>query len=210
MNQSSVARATIGRLPLYLKYLKSLPEERTTVSSTIIAKALGLGEVQVRKDLSSVSGKGRPKIGYVTKELIENLESSIGHRSRSRAVIVGTGKLGKALLTYGGFSNYGLEIAAGFDIEADKINAKGLGKVYSINEFKIFCQKEDIKLGIITVPKASAQNVCDMMVEAGIEAVWNFAPVTLSVPQNVLVKYEDIALSLAYLEEQLRQRKTKN
>lgn len=209
MNQNLIARATIGRLPLYLKYLKSLPDSEQTISATKIARALGLGEVQVRKDLSSVCGTGRPKIGYYVTELTAKIESSIGYKSRSRAVIVGTGKLGKALLSYTGFENYGLEIACGFDSDEQKINDKTKSNILHVSKLKEYCQRENIKIGIIAVPVAFAQTVADELVDAGIEAIWNFAPCALNLPDNVIVKREDIALSLAYLDEQLRKKNQK-
>ena len=201
MNQNLVTRATIGRLPLYLKYLKSLPTEVTTISATKIAKALGLGEVQVRKDLCAVSGNGKPKIGYYLTELTEKIEKSIGYKSRSSAVIVGAGKLGKALLSYSGFENFGLEIACGFDTDPAKFEK---GKILPLEQLKQFCQDKNIKIGIITVPAPFAQKVADMLVEAGIQAIWNFAPCALVLPDNIIVRREDIALSLAYLDEQLK------
>ena len=115
LKRSEVPRATLGRIPSYLKYLKSLPQDVRTISATSLAKGLGLGEVQVRKDLSAVSGAGRPKIGYYTAELIASLEVFLGCGDQSGAIIIGAGKLGRALLDYQGFSEYGLEILAAFD-----------------------------------------------------------------------------------------------
>lgn len=206
MNQASVARATLGRLPLYLQYLKSLPRDgNPTVSATIIAKALGLGEVQVRKDLSSVSGDGKPKIGYVTAELIDKLESFLRLNDRSCAVIVGAGRLGKALLGYGGFADYGLEIVAAFDSDREKIGGNVSDKIIlPIEQLESFCEKEKIRIGIITVPESGAQDICDRMVRSGIRAIWNFAPRTLTVPEGVLLRQENLALSLAYLNAQTR------
>lgn len=206
MNQASVARATLGRLPLYLQYLKSLPRDgNPTVSATIIAKALGLGEVQVRKDLSSVSGEGKPKIGYVTAELIDKLESFLRLNDKSCAVIVGAGRLGKALLGYGGFADYGLEIVAAFDSDSEKIGGSVSNKtILPVEQLEAFCQSENVRIGIITVPEGGAQDICDRMVKCGIRAIWNFAPRTLTVPEGVLLRQENLALSLAYLNAQTR------
>ena len=122
-------KATLGRLPMYLQYLKGLDtNEYPNVSATIIAKALGLGEVQVRKDLSAVSGAGRPKLGYKTSALIKRLEDVLGQNNISKAIIVGAGKLGNALLEYNGFVNYGLEISAAFDIDESKVGNTEFGK----------------------------------------------------------------------------------
>lgn len=104
MNGHSVPKATFGRLPLYLQYLKSLPKvEGATISATAIAKGLSLGDVQVRKDLAVVSGAGKPKIGYMQETLIADLERHLGYERLTSAVLVGAGKLGRALLDYEGF-----------------------------------------------------------------------------------------------------------
>lgn len=204
MKNYSVPKATLGRLPVYLKYLKSVSETQKNISSTGIAKALGYGEVQVRKDLGAVSGKGKPKVGYVTSELIERLEKYLCQSSLRRAVIVGAGKLGRALLDYGGFSEFGLEIAAAFDINVSSEQITDGGKtVYPVEAFPEFCRRNDIRIGIITVPEHAAQSVCDMMVENSITAVWNFASGHLSAPDGVTVQQENLALSLAHLAKEI-------
>ena len=204
MNQNSVSRATLGRLPIYLKFLKSIESETKTISATAISKALEFGEVQVRKDLATVSNIGKPKIGYVTAELIESLEAYLGGNRKTKAVLVGAGKLGKALLDYEGFSDYGLEISAAFDVSLDKPIASESGKIiYPMDEFDKFCSNGDIKIGIITVPKNSAQDVCNLMVKANITAIWSFSPEPLKVPDNVIVQHENLALSLAHLNKLL-------
>lgn len=205
MNGYTIPKATLGRLPQYLQYLKSLPQcEGGTISATAIARGLSLGEVQVRKDLAVVSGAGKPKIGYVTSELIENLESRLGCNSLTSAVLVGAGKLGKALLDYGGFEEYGVRIAAAFDCnESVLMPNRTAKKILPMHELDAFCVQNGIKLGIITVGRGSAQEVCDRLVASGIAAIWNFAPCGLKVPDGVLLKQENLALSLAYLNNQL-------
>ena len=118
--------------------------------------------------------------------------------------LVGAGKLGKALLDYEGFSDYGLEISAAFDVSLDKPIASESGKIiYPMDEFDKFCSNGDIKIGIITVPKNSAQDVCNLMVKANITAIWSFSPEPLKVPDNVIVQHENLALSLAHLNKLL-------
>ena len=113
MNGYSVPKATFGRLPLYLQYLKSLPKVKgATISATAIAKGLSLGDVQVRKDLAVVSGAGKPKIGYMQETLIADLERHLGYERLTSAVLVGAGKLGRALLDYEGFEAFGVKIVA--------------------------------------------------------------------------------------------------
>ena len=202
MNGYSIPKATLGRLPQYLEYLKSLPEIRRTISATAIAKALSLGDVQVRKDLAVVSGAGKPKIGYETDKLIADIESHLGCERLTNAVLVGAGKLGRALLDYDGFENFGVKIIAGFDCN-ETVLTKGTKDILPIRDIEVYCREHDVKLGIITVGQGSAQDVCDKLVQSGIKAIWNFAPVTLKVPNGVLLKQENLALSLAYLNNQI-------
>ena len=202
MNGYSIPKATLGRLPQYLAYLRSLPEMRRTISATAIAKALSLGDVQVRKDLAAVCGAGKPKIGYETDKLITDIESHLGYERLTNAVLVGAGKLGRALLDYDGFENFGVQIVAGFDCNGTSLK-KGTKDILPIRDIGAFCREHNVRLGIITVGQDSAQEVCDKLVESGIEAIWNFAPVTLKVPNGVLLKQENLALSLAYLNNQI-------
>lgn len=200
MQDRPVTKATLGRLPMYKHYLESIRADKKNISSTVIARQLNLGEVQVRKDLGAVSGEGKPKIGYNTQELIDSIEVCLGQNNRHKAVIIGAGKLGRALLDYDGFEDYGLEIAAAFDNATDKIYISELGKpIYPLKEFDGFCYTEDIKIGIITVPKENAQQICDLMIKNNITVIWSFAATALYVPDNVIVKQENLALSLAHL-----------
>ena len=201
MNGYSIPKATLGRLPQYLAYLRSLPEMRRTISATAIAQALSLGDVQVRKDLAAVSGAGKPKIGYETDKLITDIESHLGYERLTNAVLVGAGKLGRALLDYDGFEDFGVKIVAGFDCNVSL--KKGTKDILPIRDIGAFCREHNVRLGIITVGQGSAQEVCDKLVESGIEAIWNFAPITLKVPNGVLLKQENLALSLAYLNNQI-------
>ena len=203
MNYGSISKATLGRLPQYLEYLRNLPEMCRTISATAIAKALSLGDVQVRKDLAAVSGAGKPKIGYETDKLIADIESHLGHERLTDAVLVGAGKLGRALLDYDGFGDFGVKIVVGFDCNETVIK-KGTKEILPIRAIGDFCRQHDVKIGIITVGRGSAQEVCDKLVESGIKAIWNFAPVTLKVPHGIFLKQENLALSLAHLNNQIR------
>ncbi|MDO5147934.1 MAG: redox-sensing transcriptional repressor Rex [Oscillospiraceae bacterium] len=204
MRQIEISRATMGRIPTYLKYLKDKALKTENISATTLAKELGLGEVQVRKDLGAVSGAGRPKTGYNVSELIAVLEKFLAHDENSNVVIVGAGKLGRALLDYGGFRDYGLDIMAAFDKAVDTPEKSNLGKpVYSMDMLDDFCKENNIRIGVIAVPAQSAQEVCDRFIKNGIKAIWCFAPCTLDVPDNIPVQYENMALSLAYLNKKI-------
>ena len=204
MCSSSVTKATLGRLPHYLKFLKELPDDGFEyISATHIARELELGEVQVRKDLNAISGAGKPKLGYVTEELIQKLEDCLGCNRMTSAVLVGAGKLGKALLDYSGFEKFGVKIIAAFDSNETALSLSGKVEILPISQFEQFCKEHNVKLGIITVGEGSAQTVCEQMVSSGIEAIWNFAPCKLKVPKGTLVQNENLALSLAHLNNQL-------
>jgi redox-sensing transcriptional repressor len=205
MNGYSIPKATLGRLPRYLQYLRSLPAVRgSTISATAIAKGLSLGDVQVRKDLAAVSGAGKPKVGYERDKLIGDLERHLGYERLTNAVLVGAGKLGRALLDYDGFEDFGVRIVAGFDCNERTIQMGNSSKsILPIKELGTYCAENQVKVGIITVGGGSAQDVCDKLVASGIEAIWNFAPCALKVPSGVRLKQENLALSLAYLNNQL-------
>ena len=204
MDKCSVSKATLGRLPSYLEYLRNLPPDTVPyISATAIAKHLGLGEVQVRKDLAAVSGAGKPKLGYVTAELVEKLENCLGCNRLTSAVLVGAGRLGRALLQYDEFEKYGVKISAAFDSNERVISLGSKTEILPMNQFEYFCKTKNIKLGIITVGEGSAQAVCDQMVKSGITAIWNFAPCKLNVPAGILLQNENLALSLAHLNNQL-------
>ena len=210
MGLHGISKSTLSRLPVYLEYLKSLPEGGPpNISATIIASALGLGEVQVRKDLASVSTAGKPKIGYLIRDLISELESFLGYDNLNSALIVGVGKLGRALLEYDGFARYGIEIIAGFDLavtsEQDVMDEKNRKPIYPMSRLSSFCRENAVKIGVIAVPAAAAQQVCDQMIKSGILAILNFAPTHLVTPENILVRNENIAVSLAMLSDHLAQ-----
>jgi len=199
---------TLQRLPDYLNYLKSLPQNSTSnISATIIAKAIGLNDVLVRKDLASISNGGKPKIGYNTQELIKDIEHALGYDNVNNAVIVGTGNLGHALLSYEGFEKYGLDIVAGFDVDTNVIGTTVNGKnILDVHKLKNLCERMKIYLGIISVPDYAAQDVCDLMIESGIRAIWNFAPIHLNVPEYVLVQNENLGISFAKLSNHLSEK----
>lgn len=205
MERQAIPKATLGRLPQYLRYLQELPPElHTHVSATTIAKELSLGEVQVRKDLSLVSGAGKPRVGYVTADLIRRIEQALGGSRLTPAVLVGAGRLGRALLEYNGFEEYGVSIAAGFDISRQLLRSEVGGKdILPMSRLEDFCRERNVRIGIITVGQDSAQEVCNRLLACGITAIWNFAPCRLEVPRGVALKQENLALSLAYLNNQI-------
>ena len=207
-----ISKSVLKRLPGYHAYLKSVQNSDSTyISATAIANALNMGEVQVRKDLAMVSDGGRPKVGYIREHLIEDIEQFLGYDNTTDAILVGAGRLGQALLGYSGFDEYGLNILAAFDIRPDT-KSKDSGKpILPLDQMVPFCREHKILMGIITVPTEFAQEACDRMIQAGIKAIWTFAPTHLDVPDHVMVHNENMANSLAilsmHLQAQMKERK---
>ncbi len=204
MKETEISRPTLGRIPMYLKYLKGLPPGTMYVASTAIAKDLGLGEVQVRKDLGSLCGSGKPKVGYLRDELIESLEAVFA-KDDGGTVVVGAGRLGKALLDYKGFDDLGISVLAAFDVNAKDGEISESGKpILPMGELAGFCKANDVRIGIIAVPASAAQAVCNLFYENGIRAMWCFAPCQLYKPADAVIQYENLALSLAHLKMQIK------
>ncbi len=205
MEHKEISKSVLKRLPGYLAYLKSVPDNASPyISATALANALGMGEVQVRKDLAMVSDGGRPKIGYQRLALIDDIEQFLGYDNTTDAVLIGAGKLGQALLGYGGFEAYGLNILAAFDANPCAASSDSGQPILHIDQLESFCRVNKVLMGIITVPAAYAQEVCDMLISCGIKAIWNFAPTHLEVPSNILVQNENMATSLAVLSMHLQ------
>ena len=205
MEPKKISKSVLKRLPGYLSYLKNMPENSPPhISATALANALGMGEVQVRKDLATVSDGGRPKIGYLRESLIEDIEQFLGYDNTTDAVLIGAGKLGQALMGYQGFDDYGLNILAAFDANPKKEQTDEGKPIYSISYLGEFLREHKVLMGIITVPAEYAQQVADQLIAGGIKAIWTFAPTHLEVPGNILVQYENMATSLAVLSVHLQ------
>lgn len=212
MENKYISKNSLKRLPFYMNYLKEMKlVGRTHISSTMIAKGLSLNDVQVRKDLALVSRTGgKPKIGYEINELINDIELFLGCRNNNLSILVGVGSLGHALLGYKGFEEYGLSIVGAFDSNEKVIGTliKGV-PVMRMSEITNFCSEKKVNIAIITVPAQYAQEVCDILVEAGIKAIWNFAPTKLDVNDDIIVQNENMASSLAILSRHLNEKMKK-
>lgn len=195
---------SLQRLPIYLNYLKSLGEEDTYISSGAIASALGMGEVLVRKDLAYTPAHGRTRVGYRRSELISAIEEYLGCNDKKNAVIIGAGGLGSALLAYGGFRNYGIEITAAFDNDPEKLGEIAGKPVLDVRFAREGIAEHGASLAIICVPACGAQKVADLLVECGIKAILNFAPVLLALPEGVIVRNIDVAANLAILSSMIQ------
>lgn len=207
-NKCTVTIQALRRMPYYMQQLKMLQKNNVeTVSAPKIAELLHLNEVQVRKDFASVSlSKGKPKAGFSVSELITNMEKLLGYDNTEEAVLVGAGSLAHALLAYDDLKSYGIKIVAAFDNNAAYIGMEINGtKVLPAEKVSDLCRRMKVHIGIITVPAAQAQIVCDQLVAGGVLAIWNFAPVHLSVPDHILVQNENLAASLAVLSKHLKE-----
>ena len=192
MINPKISRATLGRAPAYLKFLRGIEDSTANISATTIAKELELGEVQVRKDLRALCGSGKPKTGYKVGELTASLASCLS-----------AGKLGRALLDYAGFADYGLNILAAFDIAVAEPVASPKGKyIYPVSELDSFCSEHNARIGIIAVPAEAAQHACNELYNAGIKMMLCLAPCKLIPPNDTIIRYENIAQSLAVLKAQ--------
>lgn len=202
----SISRQALQRMPYYLQTLRAARDSGAEIiSAPTVAAQLGLNEVQVRKDFASVSNTaGKPKTGFQMNELIAAIESCLGYDNSNDAVLVGAGSLGRALLSYRGFEDYGLSIVAAFDVDPNLTGGEISGKqVLPMAKLTSICRNMNIHIGIITVPASQAQAVCDALVDSGVLAIWNFAPMHLNTPEGILVQNENMAASLAVLSKHL-------
>lgn len=211
MNAQDIKRAseaTIRRLPAYHRFLTQLRERgREVVSCTHISSELRLDSTQVRKDLAATGIVGKPKVGYRVAELMRSIEGFLGWNNVREAFLVGVGHLGTALLGYQGFGAYGLDIVAGFDSDPGKVDKPVHGKmVFPLDKLPDLVERMHIKIGIIATPAGAAQSVATLMVLSGILAIWNFTPVKLDVPPEIIVENMELSTSLAVLSNKLARR----
>lgn len=202
MTGNRVPPATVQRLPLYLRCLVEAQSQRMQlINSVQLAELVGSNAAQVRKDLSYLGEYGTRGIGYDVTDLIRHLGRWLGLEETRRAAIVGYGRLGAALLGYGGFQDRGVSVVAVFDADTDKVGLDthaGL-VVENIEDMPDVVGREGVEIVIIAVPAAVAQLVADKAVESGVRAILNFAPVKLEVPEQVVVRQADMAGELQIL-----------
>lgn len=204
----SIPEPSLRRLPQYHHYLTELEVKGVgRVSCSAIGRDLKLIPVQVRKDLQFTGIIGKPKTGYSVSELIMAIETFLGWNNVNEAFLVGAGNLGTALLGHERFSKFGLRIVAAFDTDPNKIGQWIHGKaVLSLDKLSDLAPRMSIHMGIITAPTEVAQVIADEMVKGGIQAIWNFAPIKLNVPEHIIVHNEDLYSSLASLSWKLAKR----
>ena len=197
----AIPRKTIYRLSIYLRCLARLRENGIgTVSSEALAKAAGVKSTQLRKDLACFGTFGTRGLGYDVPELSNKIADELGTSRLQPVILVGAGHLGLALLSYRGFEKEGFEIIAAFDAEPGRKRDKEIKQpIYGMDELPSFVKKQNVKMAILTVPAAAAQEVANRLVQAGISGVLNFSPIVLSVPEKVMVNNVNLAIELENL-----------
>jgi redox-sensing transcriptional repressor len=200
-----IPEGSLRRLPLYHRLLEETSAAGIPyVSCSVIARAFDLDPTQVRKDIEVTGIVGKPKVGYSTPALMRWIEDFLGWNNSKEAFLVGAGSLGSALLGYEKFRQFGLNIITAFDTDPYKVGQPIHGKeVLHLDKLTDLAQRMHIRLGVLATPAVAAQKAADLMVEGGIRAIWNFAPVHLRVPSSVILQNEDLYHSLSSLSFKL-------
>lgn len=204
-NVEKVPEPTLRRLPWYLSVCRLLKQRgEQYVSSTRLSKETNIVASQIAKDLSCVNIVGRTRVGYDIDNLLEVLEDFLGFTRMHRAFLFGAGRLGGALLNDSGLKQFGLEIVAAFDTSPKVVghNVAGI-PVYHINELGAKMNRYDVRIGVLTVPIDRAQEVADKMVVWGIKAIWNFTPLRIRVPENIVVQNTSLYAHLSLMFNRL-------
>lgn len=201
MQKSEIPRKTIYRLSLYNRALQRLRENgMETVSSDALATAAGVKPTQLRKDLTYFGQWGTRGLGYNVEGLSKSISEVLGMAKLQPVILVGAGQLGTALLRYGGFLKEGFEIVAAFDADAERKRPRDIGiPVLPMTQLATFVQEKGVKLAILTVPGSAAQQAVNELIAAGVQAILNFAPAVLLVPDRVVVNNVDLAIQLENL-----------
>jgi redox-sensing transcriptional repressor len=191
----------VGRLPIYLRALTFMAHQGQEItSSQELSEKLGISSAQIRKDLSHFGEFGKQGTGYEIPYLRDQLKRILHVESTWPVALVGYGDLGHALANYGGFVPKGFEIVAVFDNDPEKIGQTVAGKqVMNLKELPQVVHQQSIKVAIVAVPSSAAQEVVDMLVESGVKAILNYAPINISVPSDVRVQYMDPVAHLQHM-----------
>lgn len=197
---SGLSRATVSRLPQYLRLLDELEGRNNTVSSESLADAAGVNAANVRRDLSDLGFQGTRGVGYSVPALRDRIRRELGIESRRLVAIVGAGNLGTALARYTGLSKRGFDVVAIYDIADSRIgNTIGDITIKGLGEMPGDCKVGCFDMAILAVPAGAAQGVADELVEAGVSSILNFAPVRVRVPDRVAVRQVDLSTELQIL-----------
>jgi len=204
-NVIKVPEPSLRRLPWYLSNAKLLKNKgEHFVSSTQISKEINIDASQIAKDLSYVNISGRTRVGYDIDDLIAVLEDFLGFTNMHKAFLFGVGSLGGALLRDSGLNHFGLEIVAGFDVNPELVGTFINGiPIFHSDDFQAKMLEYNVNIGVLTVPIEIAQNITDKMIEGGVKAVWNFTPLRIRVPENIVVQNTSLYAHLAVMFNRL-------
>jgi redox-sensing transcriptional repressor len=200
-HRPEIPRKTIYRLSVYSRCLARLRDNNIqTVSSEALAKVAGVKPTQLRKDLAYFGQFGTRGLGYDVIELAKMISDELGTTSLQPVILVGVGNLGLALLSYRGFEKEGFEITAAFDLEPKRRRDKKIAQpIFGMEELPAFVRQRGVRMAILTVPAAAAQEVANQLIQAGISGILNFSPIVLSVPEEVMVNNVNLAIELENL-----------
>jgi redox-sensing transcriptional repressor len=205
MKSVNVSDIVLRRLPKYIHFLRNLKKNgQVYTSATQISNALSIHHTQVRKDIALTGLRGTPKVGHKVNDLLNALRDFLNWNNVTDAFLVGAGNVGKALLNYPGFEKTGVKIVAAFDVDTDLVGKEINGiMVFSMEKLSNLASRLHAHIGILCTPAAKAQETAEMMCEHGIIGIWNFTPVTLRLPKNVVVENVDMYPSLAVLSHKV-------
>jgi redox-sensing transcriptional repressor len=207
--QHPIPEQTLRRIPLYHQILAEMQaRSEAYVSSRHLAQFFRIDDTQVRKDVSLIGYKGKPKAGYSILGLKKAIEEFLGINYENTAILIGAGRLGSALSQYPGLAEYGLRLVAIFDNDPARTGTVlGTFTILPMESLQRVVRSFDVGIAIICVPKDAAQGVAGRVVSLGIKAIWNFSPTQLTIPSDVIIRHENIALGLAILSHYLKRRK---
>lgn len=208
LKELKIPEATVSRLSVYSRYLTEVEkQEIASISSGEIAEGVGGTPAQVRKDLAYFGEFGTRGVGYNVKQLNQEIMNILGLTKRWNMILIGAGNLGSALSQYRGFRERGFQIMGVFDNDLNKVGLKLNGlPIYAVSQMAEFIEKNDVAIGIIAVPAEYAQDIADILVETDIRGILNFAPVVLTIPEEVEIRNVDLTVNLEVLTYNIEKR----
>jgi len=209
MKMVQLRKTVLDRLPHYYRFLRErlARDCGNAVSSSQIAEFVGLDDTQVRKDLAAIGLRGIPRVGFDAKNVVNTIHQVLGFDQTYPTIIIGAGRLGGALACYGGFSHYGMNVVAVFDMD-ERVIGTDIGG-FIVRDAALIeetIKKSTVRLAILTVPAEVAQALTDRLIAAGINALWNFAPTNIMVPSGITVRNEHLSVALAELAYHMKER----
>lgn len=208
MANKNISMAVIRRLPKYYRYLADLlARDINRISSKELSEIIGFTASQIRQDLNNFGGFGQQGYGYNVEVLHKEIGKILGLDKKYKTILVGAGNLGQALLNYGGFRSAGFDISAVFDANPKMIGLKIRDyEILDSDDIEKYVLENNVDIAILCIPKNSAQEVADKLVGVGVKGIWNFAPIDLEVPSDVIVESVNLTESLFTLSYLMKER----